>query len=177
MLAVTKQQLLGPLAKRGWLLPRRGFPATMPNSNDNDYPHYEVRQTRWNDNDGFGHLNNTVYYNFMDDAINLHLINRGIGRQYPRFIAENGIQFFKPISFPSDVNVGLKVIKLGSSSVTYEVGFFAQGEPTNGATGALAARGKFVHVYVDEATGRPMAIPEEARNILETLLTPTQPGG
>jgi len=135
----------------------------------NNYPHYEIRQTRWNDTDGFGHVNNSVYYNYMDDAINVHLIERGIGRNYPRFIAENGIQFYKPIQFPSQVRVGLRVVKLGSSSVTYDVGFYILNDDDK-TDDLLVARGKFVHVYVDESTGRPTTIPEEVRRVLQQLL-------
>lgn len=102
----------------------------------------------------------------MDDAVNMHLIDRGIGRDYPRFIAENGIKFFRPIQFPSKVRVGLRVVKLGSSAVTYEVGFYDEDDEANDEP---AARGKFVHVYVDEKTGRPVAIPDEARKELELL--------
>lgn len=129
------------------------------------YPHYEVRQTRWNDTDGFGHINNTVYYNFMDDAVNMQLIDKGIGRDYPRFVAENGVQFRRPIKFPNPVYVGLRVTKLGSSSVTYKVGFF-EGDPSN----ECVAIGKFVHVYVCEKSGRPKSIPDEARRALELLV-------
>jgi acyl-CoA thioester hydrolase len=121
--------------------------------------------------DGFGHINNTVYYNFMDDAINMHLIDRGIGREYPRFIAENGIKFKKPIKFPSSVHVGLQVISLGSSSVTYDVGFYEGHHDQN----QLAAIGKFVHVYVNEVTGRPQSIPEEARRVLGLLVVERSP--
>mmetsp|Transcript_16158 Transcript_16158/g.23763 ORF Transcript_16158/g.23763 Transcript_16158/m.23763 type:complete len:179 (-) Transcript_16158:93-629(-) len=130
------------------------------------YPHYEIRQTRWNDNDGFGHINNSIYYNFMDDAVNMQLIDRGIGKEYPRFIAENGIKFFRPIQFPSQVLVGLRVVKFGISSVTYDVGFFCE----NNKEAAASARGKFVHVYLDEETKRPKAIPEEARKVLQLLV-------
>ena len=129
------------------------------------FPHYEIRQTRWNDNDGFGHINNSVYYNIMDDAINMQLLDRGIGREYPRFIAENGIQFFRPIAFPANVKVGLRVVKLGTSSVTYRVGFYKGRDDEE-----LAALGKFVHVYMDERTGRPVPIPEEARRVLQLLV-------
>jgi len=112
----------------------------------------------------------------MDDAVNMQLIHRGIGRKFPRFIAENGIQFFRPISFPSQIKVGLRVVKLGSSAVTYDVGFFEEegtstkdGDDTSTAP-FLAARGKFVHVYIDEATGKPQKIPEEARQVLQLLV-------
>ena len=103
----------------------------------------------------------------MDDAVNMQLIDRGIGRDYPRFIAENGIRFFRPISFPARVRVGLRVEKLGSSAVTYDVGFFDENDKSNESP---AAKGKFVHVYIDEETGRPVAIPKEAREVLQLLV-------
>lgn len=132
----------------------------------------------------------------MDDAVNMQLMDRGIGLRYPRFLAENGIQFYRPIAFPSTVRVGLRVVQLGSSSVTYDVGFFDNGTKMNNehdddddavvrtgeerssmnhrhddaTTTTLAARGKYVHVYIDEATGRPKPIPDEARRVLELLI-------
>lgn len=136
-----------------------------------EYPHFEVRQTRFNDMDIFGHLNNTIYYNLMDDAINVHLITRGIDEKFPRYIVENGMQFYKPIAFPNTVVVGIQVVKLSNKAATYDVGFYPvnlQEDP--GLEPVLAARGKFVHVYVDGETGRPVEIPTEARQILETLL-------
>eukprot|EP00591_Stephanopyxis_turris_P007402 CAMPEP_0195507478 /NCGR_PEP_ID=MMETSP0794_2-20130614/917_1 /TAXON_ID=515487 /ORGANISM="Stephanopyxis turris, Strain CCMP 815" /LENGTH=150 /DNA_ID=CAMNT_0040634171 /DNA_START=70 /DNA_END=522 /DNA_ORIENTATION=+ len=126
------------------------------------YPHFERRQTRFNDNDMFGHINNSVYYSIMDDAINAHLMNRGIGLEYPRFVVENGIKYTKPISYPTEIEVGLRVVKLGTSSVTYDVGIFGA-DP-----GALAALGKFVHVYVC-GDGRPRPIDEAVRNVLAEL--------
>lgn len=132
--------------------------------------------------DIFGHLNNTVYYNLMDDAINVHLIQRGIGSNCPRFIVENGVQFYKPITFPNMVCVGIQVVKLSSKAATYDVGFY---EVETGATlnplekkeqstteeePVLAARGKFVHVYVNAETGRPVEIPDDARKVLQTLI-------
>lgn len=118
----------------------------------------------------------------MDDAVNVQLMDRGIGRMYPRFLAENGIQFYQPIAFPSTVRIGLRVVKLGTSSVTYDIGFFDNGTNNNDAVTeksntlnrhdatTLAARGKYVHVYIDEATGRPKPIPDEARRVLELLI-------
>ena len=151
-----------------------------------NFPHYELRQTRFNDNDIFGHINNATYYNYMDDAVNMQLMDRGIGRKYPRFLAENGIQFYKPIAFPSTVRVGLRVVKLGSSSVTYDIGFFDNGSTNHDAAAeennanrddaatTLAARGKYVHVYIDEATGRPKPIPDKVRRVLELLIVEDQ---
>ena len=152
------------------------------------FSHFEIRQTRFNDSDLFGHINNTVYYNYMDDAINVHLIQRGIGRNFPRFIAENGIQFYRPIHFPNLVGVGIRIVQLSNKAATYDVGFYElnatqveeedkdplllllqqneqQQEPPT-----MAARGKFVHVYVNEATGRPVKIPSQAREVLQTLV-------
>jgi acyl-CoA thioester hydrolase len=130
-----------------------------------------------------------VYYQFMDDAVNAHLIDRGIGRSHPRFVAENGIKFHRPISgFPRPVHVGLRVLRLGSSSVVYRVGFFfAAANQNSSSLGTpsppphlqqqsqpllleLAAVGKYVHVYVDEGSGRPIAIPEPARKVLQELV-------
>ena len=161
---------------------KRGFSTKVPAST---FLHYETRQSRWNDNDAFHHINNSIYYQYMDDAINRHLLDRGIGQEYLRFIAENGIQYYRPISFPSNILVGIRVVHLGSSAVTYDVGFVDGGttttsqqlqeqkdksDPDEQGMLELAARGKFVHVYVDESTGRPMPIAPKARAVLETLL-------
>ncbi|CAB9509682.1 Thioesterase superfamily protein [Seminavis robusta] len=127
------------------------------------YLHFERRQTRFNDTDLFGHINNSVYYQYMDDGVNMHLINQGYGAQYPRFVAENGMKYYKPLSFPHDVEIGLRVVQLGNKSVTYDVGLFSAESPE------LAAQGKFVHVYVDTKTGRPVPIHEDVRAALAKL--------
>ena len=111
----------------------------------------------------------------MDDANNMQLLNHGIDQKYPRFIAENGMQFFRSIAFPASVKVGLRVVQLGTSSVTYQVGFFERKQQSppgddEDDDDTLAAQGKFVHVYVDASTGRPMPIPEEARSVLRLLI-------
>ena len=130
------------------------------------FPHVQVRQTRWNDADGFGHVNNAVYYQYMDDAINVHLFERGIGADYPRFIVQNGIRYQRELpGFPAVVRVGLAVTKIGRSSVTYRVGFFS---PNDDDT--AAAVGTFVHVYMDDATGVPTKIPAPARTVLQEIL-------
>ena len=130
------------------------------------FKHFERRQTRWNDCDGFGHVNNAIYYQFMDDAVNTHLLAHGVGIDRPRFVASSSMRYLRPFAFPSDVSVGLRVARLGSSSASYEIGLFpiAAGDEA----GPLAALGTFVHVYVDE-TGRPKPIDEAARGVLTTL--------
>ena len=96
---------------------------------------------------------------------------KGIDGKYPRFIAENGIKFYKPISFPSKIKVGIKVVNLSDKAVTYNVGFFEYIDGNDDDENLqLAACGKFVHVYVDLKTGRPITIPDEARNVLSQLL-------
>ena len=130
------------------------------------FKHFERRQTRWNDCDGFGHVNNAIYYQLMDDAVNMHLLAHGVGADRPRFVASSSMRYLRPFAFPSDVNVGLRVAQLGSSSAQYEIGLFpiAAGDEA----GPLAAVGTFVHVYVD-SDGRPTPIDETARGVLTTL--------
>ena len=124
--------------------------------------------TRWMDNDVFGHVNNVVYYSWFDTAVNGYLLQHGaldihhgttIG-----LVVETQCNYFAPIAFPQSVQAGLRVARLGTSSVRYEVGLFVQGE-------ALAsAQGHFIHVYVDKATRRAVALPVELKTVLETLL-------
>ena len=130
------------------------------------FKHFERRQTRWNDCDGFGHVNNAIYYQLMDDAVNMHLLAHGVGADRPRFVASSSMRYLRPFAFPSDVNMGLRVAQLGSSSAQYEIGLFpiAAGDEV----GPLAAVGTFVHVYVD-SDGRPTPIDETARGVLTTL--------
>ena len=112
----------------------------------------------------FGHINNAIYYSLMDDAINAHLINRGCGIEYPRFVAENSMRYLCPLKPFLSVDVGIRVVKLSSRSVTYDVGFFQQDSVE------MAARGKFVHVYVDAKSHRPIPIAAPAREVLEEIL-------
>lgn len=132
------------------------------------FKHFERRQTRWNDCDGFGHVNNAIYYYFMDDAVNMHLLAHGIGADRPRFVASSSMRYLRPFAFPSDVNVGLRVARLGSSSAQYEIGLFPIA--ADDEVGPLAAVGTFVHVYVD-SDGRPTPIDETARGVLTTLIS------
>ena len=132
------------------------------------YRVFRTLTTRWMDNDAYGHVNNVVYYSWFDTAVNAYLIEHGaldvqdgavIG-----LVVETQCNYFSPLAFPQTVEAGIRVARLGQSSVRYEVGLFAQGEPL------CAARGHFVHVYVDRLSRRPVALPEKLKTALETLL-------
>ncbi len=128
---------------------------------------FTLLDTRWMDNDVYGHLNNVVYYSLFDTAVNRWLIDKGVldPATSPVFglVVETGCQYFQPLSFPDRVEAGLKVERLGSSSVRYVIGLFRQG------AGEVAAVGHFTHVYVDRDTRRPTPIPADTRAVLEAL--------
>lgn len=123
--------------------------------------------TRWMDNDVYGHVNNVVYYSWFDTAVNAYLIEQGVLDIHAGttigLVIETQCNYFAPLAFPQTIEAGIRVARLGSSSVRYEVGLFAQGEPL------CAARGHFVHVYVDRETRRPVPLPAPLRTTLETL--------
>ncbi len=125
------------------------------------------------DNDVYGHINNAAYYSFFDTAVNEHLIMSGCldiaNSPVIGLVVETSCQYFKPISFPATVHAGLRVAKLGTSSVRYEIGLFLNGDET------AAAEGYFVHVYVDRATNRPVPVPDKFRLALSALM-PESPG-
>jgi len=124
--------------------------------------------TRWMDNDAYGHVNNVVYYSWFDTAVNAYLIEQGVldieHGQTIGLVIETRCNYFAPLAFPQTVEAGIRVARLGSSSVRYEVGLFAQGEALS------AAGGHFVHVYVNRETRRPTALPANLKTVLETLL-------
>jgi acyl-CoA thioester hydrolase len=128
-----------------------------------DFPVHWPVQTRWTDNDMFGHLNNAVYYELFDTAINAW-IGAGSGTDamsapWLGVVAESGCRYFAELKFPADLVVGLAVTRLGTSSVTYRTALFEVGAP-------LAAVGTWVHVYVDRDTRRPVPIPAEIRGLV-----------
>ncbi|MEP1229042.1 MAG: thioesterase family protein [Litorimonas sp.] len=132
-----------------------------------DYKHRLTIPTRWNDNDVYGHVNNAVYYFYFDTTVNKFLIDRGlleIGKSgVIGLVVDTGCSFFAPISFPDDVVAGLRVAKMGQSSVHYEIALFRNQETI------ACAQGHFIHVYVDEITRRPIPMDEEMRAGLKTL--------
>jgi len=120
------------------------------------------------DNDVYGHVNNVVYYSWFDTAVNAYLIEQGVldierGTTIG-LVVETQCNYFAPLAFPQTVEAGLRVARLGGSSVRYEVGLFAQGAPQT------AAAGHFVHVYVDRTTRRPVPLPGSLRAALQPLL-------
>lgn len=123
--------------------------------------------TRWADNDAYGHVNNTVYYQWFDSAVNALLVGAGlldIAHGDPiGLVVETGCAFFAPLSFPGDVEVGIAIDRLGRSSITYRIGIFASGAADP------AAQGHFTHVYVDRANRRPVPLPAEWRDKLAAL--------
>lgn len=134
------------------------------------YRHFSAVPTRWMDNDVYGHVNNVVYYSYFDTAVNRYLIEQGAldihGGETIGLVIETHCNFFASLSFPQLVEAGLRVAHLGRSSVRYEIGLFAAGEPH------AAAAGHFVHVYVDRATRRPVPLPDALRAALAPLQVP-----
>ncbi len=126
-------------------------------------------QTRWMDNDHYGHVNNVAYYSYFDSAVNGYLMDatKTDTRQLSAIgiVAETSCRFLKEISFPDTLQIGLRLEKLGNSSVIYQLAVF-RGEDTQ-----PAAIGRFVHVYVDDQTRRPIAVPAIIRAALERLQT------
>ena len=132
-----------------------------------EYHWFMTCPTRWADNDAYGHVNNTVYYQWFDTAVNAWLVEAGlldIERGDPiGLVVETGCAYFSPLSFPGDVEVGIAVERLGSSSVTYRIGVFGAG------SAEASAQGHFTHVYVGRDSRRPTELPGEWRKRLEQL--------
>ena len=134
----------------------------------NAYRHFRAIPTRWADNDVYGHVNNVVYYSYFDTVVNQYLVEQGalniekstvIG-----LVVETQCEYFSPITFPDIVHAGLRVAKLGNSSVRYEIGLFRNED------NAASAQGHFVHVYVDRTSRRAIAVPIDMRLVLEKLI-------
>lgn len=132
------------------------------------YRHFQDIPTRWMDNDVYGHVNNVQYYSYFDTVVNQWLIERGLldyrTSEVIGLVVETACAYFKPIAFPDRVRAGLRVARLGNSSVRYEVGLFRNDD------GSVAAAGHFVHVYVDRASNRPVRVPEAMRAALSELV-------
>lgn len=132
------------------------------------YKAFRTIGTRWMDNDAYGHVNNVVYYSWFDTAVNAYLIEQGVldihHGETIGLVIETRCNYFAPVAFPQTVEAGLRVARLGNTSVRYEVGLFLQGEPLT------VAKGHFVHVYVDRATRRPTSVPAPLKKVLEALL-------
>jgi acyl-CoA thioester hydrolase len=140
-----------------------------------DYARFEPIETRWSDNDIYGHANNVVYYAWFDTAVNRMLIAEGLldihagpdGGNSIGLVVETGCRYFASVAFPDAVTAGIRVAKLGTSSVRYEIGLF------RGEADEAAAEGFFVHVYVDRQTRRPRPLAEAMRGFLAGLVSPS----
>jgi acyl-CoA thioester hydrolase len=136
--------------------------------NRSDYALFYPITTRWMDNDIYGHVNNVTYYSYFDSAVNRYLIEAGgldiHNAPIVGFVVNSGCQYRKPIAYPDRIEAGLRVNKLGNSSVTYGVGIFREGEDE------ACAFGDFVHVFVNRAENKSVSIPEPIRIALTKLL-------
>jgi acyl-CoA thioester hydrolase len=133
------------------------------------YRYYRDITTRWMDNDVYAHVNNVVYYSWFDTVVNAYLLEQRV-LDFARsaavgLVIETGCNYYASIAFPDLVRAGLRVARLGQSSVRYEVGLFANDDDE------AAAQGHFIHVYVDRDTRRPMALPADLRQALEAVAT------
>jgi acyl-CoA thioester hydrolase len=138
------------------------------------YKVFRQISTRWSDNDVYGHVNNVVYYSWFDTAVNAYLIEHGAldihAGAFMGLVVETQCNYFAPLAFPQSVEAGIRVAHAGASSVRYEVGLFAGPDAANPSPQAVcAAKGHFVHVYVDRATRRPVPLPSALLSVLETL--------
>ena len=133
-----------------------------------DYHVFYPIGTRWEDNDIYGHVNNVVYYSYFDTAANRYLIEEGgldiENADTVGYVVNSGCQYHAPIAHPENIEAGLRVDRLGNSSVQYGIAIFRQGEDQ------AAAHGHFVHVFVDRANDRAVPIPPVMRSALERIL-------
>jgi len=133
------------------------------------YRHFRAISTRWMDNDVYGHINNVQYYSFFDTVVNGYLIAEGAldpqASAVIGLVVETKCNYFESLTFPDEIQAGLRVGRIGGSSVRYEIGLF-RGDATQ-----AAAQGHFVHVYVDRATRRPVPLPDALRRALAPLVT------
>ncbi|MDD2058544.1 acyl-CoA thioesterase [Pseudomonas sp. GD03860] len=137
-------------------------------SSRDEFGHFLRIPTRWMDNDVYGHVNNVNYYSYFDTVVNEYLMRAGV-LDYERgetigLVVETQCNYFQSIAFPDVIDAGLRVARLGTSSVRYEIGLFREGEA------AAAAQGHFVHVYVDRQSRRPQPLSEALRGVLDPLV-------
>lgn len=142
----------------------------MPDSTPvrDDYRHFQPITTRWHDNDAYGHVNNVTYYSFFDTAVNTYLIEQGgldiHDGEVVGFVVSSACDYFASIAFPEGIEIGLRVGKLGNSSVQYELAVFKVGEQE------ACAAGRFVHVFVDRTSNQPVPIPGMLREAMQRLV-------
>jgi acyl-CoA thioester hydrolase len=132
-----------------------------------DFPHFLEIQTRWMDNDIYGHVNNAVHYSYFDTAVNRYLIDTGAldlqSGAVIGLVVETACNYFKEIAFPDRIAAGLRVARIGRTSVRFDIALF-RNEDT-----VAAAQGHFTHVYVDRNTRKPVELSEEMGRRLAAL--------
>lgn len=132
-----------------------------------DYRHFHRIATRWMDNDQYGHVNNVVYLSWFDTVVNEYLIrSHALHPQHSDvigFVVETHCRYLAPLTFPQAIDAGLRIGKLGTSSVRYEIAIFGEDDEM------ASAQGHFVHVYVDRATRKPAALPVALRSALQGI--------
>lgn len=135
-----------------------------------DFLHFHPIETRWMDNDAYGHVNNVTYYSYFDTAVNACLIERGAldiaSSEVIGLVVETGCRYIRSVAFPDRLDVGMRVGRIGTSSVRYELAIFREGEDT------ACAQGHLIHVYVERASNRPVPLPQVYRNVLAPLRAP-----
>jgi acyl-CoA thioester hydrolase len=143
-------------------------PTRLPPPLRGSFSHFRCVQTRWMDNDAYGHINNVTYYSYFDTVVN-HILIGPCGLDIHRsptlaLMAETGCQFRASFAYPDDIDAGLRVGRLGTSSVRWELGLFAPGEDV------ARVHGFMVHVFVDRVTQRPVPMPAQMRAAMEKLV-------
>lgn len=140
-------------------------------SHISEYNYFCQLSTRWNDNDIYGHMNNIIYYSLFDTAVNKWLIKNKLidikNGQNIGLIVQSGCNYFSSFEYPENINAGIRVTKIGKSSVRYEVGLFKEKEELSSADGF------FIHVYVDRKTNKPIALNYDFKNALDTIFVET----
>lgn len=133
-----------------------------------DYVDFYPLQTRWNDNDVYGHMNNVVHYALFDTAVNGWLMDRGLldpqTSKTIGLVVETGCKYYAEMRFPDQITAGLRVAHLGTSSISYELALFRNDEDE------ASAEGRFVHVYVDRDSRRPAPIEGARRDAFQALM-------
>ncbi len=142
---------------------------TMRDVGRDQFPHFLTIPTRWMDNDAYQHINNVMYYSYFDTAANQFLIERGVldihHGEVVGFVVDSGCAYFSSISFPDVIHAGIRVAKLGNSSVRYKIALYRNDDARP------CAAGHFVHVYVERSSNRSVPIPASVRSMLETIIS------
>ena len=136
-------------------------------TNRSDYNYFSKMSTRWNDNDIYGHLNNVIYYELFDTAVNKWLINNNLidikkGDKIG-LIVQSGCNYFSSFEYPEEIDAGIRVTKIGNSSIRYEVGLFKPNDDL------ASADGFFIHVYVNRVNNKPISLDYEFKKKLDTI--------